>query len=306
MTAPRAVDVPELRAELVDYMRSDLGVGVFGIFKDLGLLPVGGTAGQIAAAESKRLAGDLFYVGADMVELAQHAVKTLPPFKLTPEDLPSKSGFIVFETPVGTVKQDLIKDRFLDAVAAPKEYSISAASWGHFDTRRGNTGAWVSWYSDQRALDQPAAGWPTRFVFDHEHVVPFGLEGAPFVDPFHGEVLDAAPPLLDMLRVTWLLMAQPIATDERVETYRAARRRLERAGHEPAAVRVIRLRRAQHAASAGGSEREYQHTWIVRGHWRQQWYASRGVHRPVWIAPHVKGPEGAPLLGGEKVHAWVR
>lgn len=300
MNAPRAVDVPELRAELIDYMRSSLGTGVFQIFKDLGLLPVGGTAQQIAAAETKRLAGDLFFVGADMVELAQHAAGSLPEFTLAPEDLPSKSGFIVFETPIGTVKQDLIEAQ------VPKEYSIGAAAWGHFSTGHGNTAAWVSWYSDQRALAEPMAGWPTRYVFDHENIVPFGVGHVRFVDPFHGEVLDGVPHLLDVLRVAWLLMQQPIAADERVETYRAARKRLERAGHEPAAVRVIRLRRARHAVGAGESEREYRHTWIVRGHWRQQWYPARQVHRPVWIAPHVKGPEGAPLLGGEKVHAWIR
>lgn len=301
MNEPRAVDVPEFRAELIDYMRSSLGTGVFRIFKDLGLLPVGGTAQEIAAAESKRLTGDLYFVGADMVELAQHAVKSLPEFNLAPEDLPSKYGFIVFETPIGTVKQDLVK------ADVPKEYSISAASWGHFSAgRQSNPAAWISWYSDQRALAQPMAAWPTRYVFDHENVVPFEVQHTTFVDPFHGEVLDGVPQLLDMLRVTWLLMQQPIAAHERVETYRAARKRLERAGHEPAAVRVIRLRRAAHVGGGGDSEREYRHTWIVRGHWRQQWYPSREVHRPVWIAPHVKGPEGAPLLGGEKVHAWVR
>jgi hypothetical protein len=52
------------------------------------------------------------------------------------------------------------------------------------------------------------------------------------------------------------------------------------------------------------SERDYQHQWVVRGHWRQQWYPSRNVHRPIWITPHIKGPEGAPLLGGERVFHW--
>jgi hypothetical protein len=44
----------------------------------------------------------------------------------------------------------------------------------------------------------------------------------------------------------------------------------------------------------------------VRGHWRQQWYPSIQDHRPVWIAPHRKGPEDAPMLGGEKVYQWSR
>lgn len=302
MTSPRAVDVPEFRAELVDYTSGALGARVFQILKDMRLLPVGGTAQQIAAAETARLRGDLFFVGADMVELAQHAVKTLPDFTLQPEDLPSKCGFIVFETPIGTVKPEgLVPD-------GPPEYSIAAASWGHFtaQARDAKPGLWISWYSDRKALSRPDAGWPTRYVFDHECVTPFAVENTEFFDVGTGQMLERVPALPDVLRATWLLMAQPIAHAEDVQTYRAARRRLERAGHEPAAVRVIRLRRAVRPSGAGESDRVFHHSWIVRGHWRQQWYPSRGVHRPVWIAPHVKGPEGAPLLGGEKVHAWVR
>ena len=300
MTDPRAVDVPEFRAELIDYMNG-LGVQVFQILKDMGLFAVPHlSAKQLAANEAQRLAGDLYFVGADMVELAKHAVKTLPDFKIDAEDLPSKSGFIVFEKPIGTVRQeDLNPDD-------PREYSIAAASWSHWKPGpRANPGMWISWYSDQRSLDEPMPNWPTRYVFDHEHLVPFAVEGTQFLDVFVGKAI-GTPELLDILRATWLLMQQPIARTTEVETYRAARRRLERLGHEPKAVRVIQLRRTVRPGPPGESDREYHHQWIVRGHWRQQWYPSREVHRPVWIAPHVKGPEGAPLLGGEKVHAWVR
>lgn len=299
MSDVRAIDVPEIRAELIDYM-GGLGLEVFRILKDMGLMPVGGTAKELAAAEAKRLTGDLYFVGADMVELAKHAVSSVPDFKLEPEDLPSKSGFIVFEKPIGTVKQDVIGP-------GDREYSISAASWSHWGpVPGGKPGVWISWYSDQRAIAQPTPGWPTRYVFDHECLVPFSTAGTTFFDVHLGKVIEGVPQLPDILRTTWLLMQQPIAQTTEVETYRAARKRLQRLGHEPAAVRVIQLRRANRSPGAGESDREYHHTWIVRGHWRQQWYPSREVHRPVWIAPHVKGPEGAPLLGGEKVHAWVR
>jgi hypothetical protein len=40
---------------------------------------------------------------------------------------------------------------------------------------------------------------------------------------------------------------------------------------------------------------------VVRGHWRNQWYPSLNARRPLWIAPYLKGPDDAPLLGGEKV-----
>jgi hypothetical protein len=42
------------------------------------------------------------------------------------------------------------------------------------------------------------------------------------------------------------------------------------------------------------------------GHWRKQWYPSQERNVPIWISPYVKGPDGAPLLAGEKVYAWQR
>lgn len=107
------------------------------------------------------------------------------------------------------------------------------------------------------------------------------------------------------LKSAWLLMTQPLARLEEVEYDRAARRRTQREGKIRPRVRVIHLRRPA-GVQHGPNGREYHHQWVVRGHWRQQWYSSREVHRPVWIAPHVKGPEDAPLLGGEKVYAWSR
>jgi hypothetical protein len=108
------------------------------------------------------------------------------------------------------------------------------------------------------------------------------------------------------MRAAWLLMQQPLAEIEDIEPDRATRKRLRRFGQEPAPVLLIGLRRPKSAADRGDGAREYQHQWIVRGHWRQQWYPKRQVHRPVWIAPHIKGPEGAPMIGGEKVNVWKR
>ena len=117
---------------------------------------------------------------------------------------------------------------------------------------------------------------------------------------------DARKSWLNILKAAWLLMQQPLANVTEVEPDRAVRKRLRRAGAKPATVRVIELRRPKGGGSPGDGDREYHHQWIVRGHWRQQWHPKRQVHRPVWIAPHIKGPEGAPLIGGEKVYALKR
>lgn len=44
-------------------------------------------------------------------------------------------------------------------------------------------------------------------------------------------------------------------------------------------------------------QRVYEkHRWMVSGHLRAQWYPSEQAHHVIWIAPHLKGPDDAPLL----------
>lgn len=65
-----------------------------------------------------------------------------------------------------------------------------------------------------------------------------------------------------------------------------------------AAVSVVQLRARESVPAQDGSvdvEVEWSHRWIVRGHMRQQWYPSLQAHLPLWIHPHLKGPDDKPL-----------
>jgi hypothetical protein len=115
-----------------------------------------------------------------------------------------------------------------------------------------------------------------------------------------------------LIYALWSLMAQPIAAPRSERAGRQYRRRWERdVGTMPnyGDVRVVTLRRTM---GDGGGEtddvfgREWTHRWVVRGHWRNQWYPSEGVHRMVWIAPFVKGPEDKPLIVKDTVFSVVR
>jgi hypothetical protein len=123
---------------------------------------------------------------------------------------------------------------------------------------------------------------------------------------------DARIALQRTILTTWLLMGQNLVSSEPVTAPRAARRRIERLDPvlDPT-VRYIDLRHARTEPSDrpdddGKGTREYRHRWIVRGHWRNQYYPSRGDHRPIWIDPHLAGPEDKPLLGGERVNVLRR
>ena len=107
-----------------------------------------------------------------------------------------------------------------------------------------------------------------------------------------------------IVRAAWLLMTQAgVANIDTAAPSRAERRRAQRDRREPPTVRVVRIRHAENRPSIDDENTvRYRVRWTVRGHWRRQWYPSRGDHRPVWINPHVKGPDGAPLHTGETVH----
>ena len=88
-----------------------------------------------------------------------------------------------------------------------------------------------------------------------------------------------------------------IVTRTRSVPRAAARRAAQSFIHEPV-VNVVELRARQYETverEGDVQHRDYAVRWIVRGHWRNQWYPSLGRHQPKWITPYVKGPEDKPL-----------
>lgn len=221
---------------------------------------------------------------------------------------------------------DAMRSALLDVTTG--QVGIVAASWGPaeesalagYANQWPAGGVWMSFYSMPASVRDPtilerlgpaamaahrAAMYPTRTV-DNELVIgwhPDGVDPAPWlIDPTTGGTAAWGVAVL----TAFLLARQGNVaeqTEERVP--RPERRRYARAGlAEPGPVRVLRLRRTvRDRAHQGGdvSGREYRHRWVVRGHWRNQWYPSVGTHRPKWIAPYLAGPDDAPLLGGDKV-----
>ena len=49
---------------------------------------------------------------------------------------------------------------------------------------------------------------------------------------------------------------------------------------------------------------EWAHRWLVRGHWRAQWYPSTQSHKVIWIDNYIKGPDEAPFCA--KVYKVAR
>lgn len=88
-----------------------------------------------------------------------------------------------------------------------------------------------------------------------------------------------------------------VETDKRIIP-RALQRRASKVTPVDPVVRVIQLRSRQNEIGKPDGEStsvEWASRWVVRGHWRNQWYPSQETHKPVWIAPYVKGPDDKPL-----------
>lgn len=307
----RPQDLPEIRAELVEHHSSRLRTAKWEELisrgdRDwmeilIGRRPRPGDGATMQAYERIRLAeADLYFVSPEMTELAVAAGRSLPDFNIESEDIPSPSGFMVFGTPLDA---DIRAPFFKPGRTA----GISAITWSVMPHGQA---LWLSFYAARSDVTNALSADMARdLVAGQQMIYMFGTEGACELRMGDREV--ATAPYFDLalraMRSSWLLMQQPLASCSDTEPNRASRKRLHRAGHEPAPVRVIELRRPKTATGVpGDSIREYHHRWITRGHWRQQWHPKRQVHRPVWIAPHIKGPEGAPLIGGEKVYALKR
>lgn len=82
---------------------------------------------------------------------------------------------------------------------------------------------------------------------------------------------------------------------------RQAARQLQREHKLPEMprVRVIELRRSEYVkrddTATDGTGRRLSVRFVVRGFWRNQWYATRKEHAPKYIESYLKGPSDAPM-----------
>ncbi len=119
--------------------------------------------------------------------------------------------------------------------------------------------------------------------------------------PAYGDYLESGPHKGHAEGIFKLLaFAQsPYLTTYRHRSDRGERRRFERLTDEVKPdVHVVVLRSMRARPGSGDGEREspdWSCRWMVRGHYRNQWYRREQRHRLIWVAPYVKGPEDKPF-----------
>lgn len=122
--------------------------------------------------------------------------------------------------------------------------------------------------------------------------------------------VDAYRRKMQVFGTTLLFMAQSLFRTVAQRPDRPTRRRyIETYRGDVPDVRVIELRRVtydKHASDYNERHVDWACQWMVRGHWRKQYYPSIKAHRPKWIMPHWKGPEDAPVRVRKDMFAVTR
>lgn len=278
-------------------------------------------------------AAETYYVSPDMMRLAVGASESLPHDATVEKQSPlSPQGFLWLPEPlrvidvrgrvlaVNAILWSVIGDGAMVWLFADKYDPINAA-WGR-----------VNGYGDQADLPRltPWHGFSLRWgeplpmslqLRGQKPIPPevpvqvredgdgnvawlIGDDGmsAEDMEPEYRPATEA-----QFLTVVWRLMRQTIVDlrDEQVDkrTRRLAEKHLRGDRH----VTVIALR---HKESRREGDREWSldHRILVRGFWRRQWYGSGDARWQDWvfIHPHIRGPEGTPLVITQKVNALIQ
>lgn len=270
------------------------------------------TSRQEMALLAQRLArADTVYIGRDIAATLGEVVQSeMPEWTLREEHLITSNGWCWFAANPGYRDET-------DAAAV-----LRAMSWGLL---------WVNQLRDlehgQRLMSftndapEPGAVRSIRTLILHpwyshrDHLSMFG-PWTPLVWPVGSsntvvnEITMTGEPLSEQARrdmrfegrlfaALMCFLGQRIFVTSTERAERHARRRLEAQGwtHEPL-IRVVQLRRTERSGyqSHEGTEPvDWSCQWVVRGHWRQQWFPSKKANAPIWITPYVKGPEDKPL-----------
>lgn len=216
----------------------------------------------------------LYFWTARIADVVEQASRSYPLQEET--FLPTlPRGFCVFERPV------------LWAVINGVRASLSAVTWA-------------------RAIDP--AGGPIKLRVRGVVWTPPRCQvcfAADITNPLHIDNPDNDPTFEDEVRAIyrWICSAsmfveQRIAENAAVRVGRHVAQRAAKlhAGPTCSVVQMRRLDRRQRDDAADHETAvEWQCQWLVRGHWRQQFYASANRHVPRWIAPYIKGPFDRPM-----------
>lgn len=132
-------------------------------------------------------------------------------------------------------------------------------------------------------------------MYDNETVYPGKKAGS----PQGSELVDA---MITLFAAMNTIAHQTIGEPIRMTPDRAVRKRVNKFFGMDRMITLITLRRksAKKEHDPNAPPVPWSRRWIVRGHWRKQWYPKTQRHDWKYIYEYVKGPEDMPLVVTER------
>lgn len=258
-------------------------------------------------------AGERIWVSADMVTATTDAAADVP--SLDTIDMPEARGCLGLAEPLPLI--DLGHPLWLRTPdGGTREHtepiSVDALAW----TTIGASVRVVLMTRTQR-LPAPLHGTDSPLSAVESMAVPARMDfedmEARRVQP--GGAMGQLSPerVRPMLRVAswlsaaWVLMATPTVAEPRPMDGRwgGPVTRQTRPRDRVTVIDMRPVRQVHTTTDPTGRRLTTRH--VVRGHWTHQPYGPRRSQRRLqWIAPFIRGPEGAPFVGTDTVRVWRR
>lgn len=259
--------------------------------------------------------GDTIYITSDMLHVIMQAAEDLPDdVTFDPKTLMSQYGFALFE------------EAILGEDANGETLSITGIAWecnpvrpefgiGGLEPGDLKIATVIYFLTDphdlrddinkrfQHQLGRDDASLPPLTL---SHIYPM-LEGdGPPSGDKQGMALVAE--IVKLFLAMQILSRQTIGETQRFRPDRAQRRRIQREYPESPErlITLITLRRKSVKHNEEPQKVEWSRRWIVRGHWRKQYYPKTKTYDWKYIYEYVKGPEDKPLITGRRVFDFRR
>lgn len=257
---------------------------------------------------STLVAGGTYVVTSEILGVLDQAAETLPSgVRLHPNDLPTPTGFVWLEEPVAfqdindktviaqgfmwnQLKIGLMDEKSGDVLAEDSDGLSVILLTCPDDPRDHMFETWKRDIDSRLVLRQQ---WPTYMpmicgIWPLDDRVTMTLDGTEHAIT---ELFNWVAGFFFFINETWI--------DSRMfAPSRPAAKRAARLKKPEPEIKIVRLRRAEQRPTKAPSEDapEWSHRWIVRQHWRHQWYPSENRHRWRLIPEYIKGPEDKPLI----------
>jgi hypothetical protein len=233
-----------------------------------------------------------YFVAKDICGLIEATASTIPDVPLLADMLPTPFGWVYLEKscPLGPPSQ-------VEVSPFGNPPRLKAFSWGLEYTKKAGQvtdGIGMTIYEDGTPVPYPLEilTWPFGTGSD------WGKDAGFYATKVEEDVARKRTQAICryILTLFSFLNQKLIAISHQRATRQARKRYENRWAQEAPLIKVVLLRVKEYRGKKGeGTEAEWSCRWIVRGHWRAQWYPSVVSHKAIWITPYIKGPEGKPL-----------